>query len=86
MLLIDFNVIYLCNTLINCVNMGINRIKVVLAENDKKNKWLAKALGKSESTISNWCTNESQPSLETLQEVANVLDVDVRELIHSTKN
>ena len=41
--------------------MSINRIKAVLAENGIKNKWLAKELGKSESTISNWCTNESQP-------------------------
>tara|TARA_R110001606_G_scaffold362245_1_gene516010 strand:- start:537 stop:734 length:198 start_codon:yes stop_codon:yes gene_type:complete len=65
--------------------MSINRIKVVLAENGKKNKWLAQTLCKSESTISNWCTNESQPSLETLQEVANVLDVDVRELLIPTK-
>lgn len=65
--------------------MTINRIKVVLAENGKKNKWLAQELGKSQSTISNWCTNESQPSLETLLEVANVLDVDIRELLIPTK-
>lgn len=65
--------------------MSINRIKVVLAENGRKNKWLAKELGKSESTISNWCTNESQPSLETLLEVANVLNVDIRELLMPTK-
>lgn len=65
--------------------MSINRIKAVLAENGIKNKWLAKELGKSESTISNWCTNESQPSLETLTEVANVLDVDIRELLIPTK-
>ncbi|CAM1347828.1 helix-turn-helix transcriptional regulator [Tenacibaculum insulae] len=65
--------------------MTINRIKVVLAEKNKKNKWLAQELGKSQSTISNWCTNESQPSLETLQEVANVLNVDIRELLIPTK-
>ncbi len=65
--------------------MSINRIKAVLAENGIKNKWLAKELGKSESTISNWCTNESQPSLETLLEVANVLNVDIRELLIPTK-
>lgn len=65
--------------------MTINRIKVVLAEKNKKNKWLAQELGKSQSTISNWCTNESQPSLETLIDIANVIDVDVRELINSTK-
>jgi transcriptional regulator with XRE-family HTH domain len=65
--------------------MRINRIKVVLVENGKKNKWLAKQMGKNESTVSNWCTNESQPSLETLIEVANTLKVDVRELLISTK-
>jgi len=66
--------------------MRINRIKVVLVENGKKNKWLAKQMRKNESTVSNWCTNESQPSLETLIEVANTLKVDVRELLILTKN
>ncbi len=65
--------------------MTINRIKVVLVEKGRKNKWLAKELGKSESTISNWCTNESQPSLETLTEIAKVLEVDIRELLIPTK-
>lgn len=64
----------------------INRIKVVLAEQDKTNKWLAESLNKNETTISHWCTNEKQPSLETLIGVAKVLNVDVRELLHSTKN
>ena len=84
-MLFGFNSIYLSNTLINYTSMTINRIKVVLAEKNKKNKWLAQELGKSQSTISNWCTNESQPSLETLIDIANVIDVDVRELINSTK-
>ncbi|MEO0505088.1 MAG: helix-turn-helix transcriptional regulator [Bacteroidota bacterium] len=65
--------------------MTINRIKVVLVEKGRKNKWLAKELGKCESTISNWCTNESQPSLETLTEIAKVLEVDIRDLLISTK-
>lgn len=65
--------------------MTINRIKVVLVEKGRKNKWLAKELGKSESTISNWCTNDSQPSLETLSHIARTLDVDIRELLISTK-
>lgn len=64
---------------------AINRIKVVLAEQDKTNKWLAESLSKNETTISHWCTNEKQPSLETLIGVAEVLNVDVRELLHSTK-
>ncbi len=65
--------------------MSINRIKVVLVEKGRKNKWLAKELGKSESTISNWCTNDSQPSLETLSQIARALEVDIRELLISTK-
>lgn len=64
---------------------AINRIKVALAEQDKTNKWLAESLGKNETTISHWCTNEKQPSLETLIAIAKVLNVDVRELLHSTK-
>lgn len=64
----------------------INRIKVALAETRRKNKWLAKQIGKDESTISQWCTNARQPSLENLLKVANVLDIDIRELLNSTKN
>ena len=59
----------------------INRIKVVLVEKKKTNKWLAEQLGKDAATISKWCTNNAQPSLETLLEVAKVLEVDPRELI-----
>jgi transcriptional regulator with XRE-family HTH domain len=62
----------------------INRIKIVLAEKNRTNKWLAEVLGKNEATVSRWCTNETQPSLETLVEVAQVLDTDVRELLHRT--
>ena len=64
----------------------INRIKVVLVEKQKTNKWLAEQLGKDPATISKWCTNIAQPSLETLTEVAKVLNVDVRELINPTDN
>jgi putative transcriptional regulator len=63
---------------------NINRIKVVLVEKDKTNKWLAEQLGKDPATVSKWCTNLAQPSLETLIEVAKVLGVDVRELIVPT--
>jgi DNA-binding Xre family transcriptional regulator len=59
----------------------INRIKVVLVEKKKTNKWLAEQLGKDAATISKWCTNSAQPSLETLLEIAKVLEVDPRELI-----
>lgn len=65
--------------------MEINRIKVALAETRRKNKWLAEQLDKDESTISQWCTNARQPSLESLFNIANVLDIDIRDLLYSTK-
>jgi putative transcriptional regulator len=65
---------------------AINRLKVILAENGKTNKWLAEKLSKNETTISRWCTNEVQPSLETLLEIANLFGIDVKELINSTLN
>ncbi|MFH6983351.1 helix-turn-helix transcriptional regulator [Marinoscillum luteum] len=65
--------------------IAINRLKVVLAELNRTNKWLSVELGKSESTVSRWCTNEIQPSLETLYKVAKVLNVDIRELLNPTK-
>ncbi len=61
----------------------LNRIKVVLVENGKSNKWLAQELGKNEATVSRWCTNDVQPSLETLTEIAEALNVKVIELIKS---
>jgi transcriptional regulator with XRE-family HTH domain len=64
----------------------INRIKVALAETRKKNKWLAEKIGKDESTISQWCTNARQPSLENLLKIADVLKVDIRDLLCSTNN
>ncbi len=63
---------------------AINRLKIVLAEQGRTNKWLAEKMNKNTATISRWCTNEMQPSLETLVEIANTLMVDVRELIIST--
>ena len=63
----------------------INRIKVVLAEKKRTNRWLAKELGKDPATISKWCTNSSQPDLSTLKKAAELLDVDVKELLWSTK-
>lgn len=62
-------------------NKGLNRIKVVLVEQRKTSKWLAEQLGKGEATISKWCTNRSQPSLETLVAIAKILEVDMNELI-----
>ena len=63
----------------------INRIKIVLVENKRTAKWLADELGNDPATVSKWCTNSSQPSLETLVQVAEALDVDVRSLIVQTK-
>ena len=63
----------------------INRLKAVLADQGKTNKWLAEKLNKNETTISRWCTNETQPSMDTFVAIANLLGVDVRELINSTK-
>ncbi len=63
---------------------SINRLKAVLAENGKTNKWLAEKLEKNETTISRWCTNEVQPSLDTLVIIAELLAVDVKDLINPT--
>ena len=63
----------------------INRLKVVLAEQKRTNKWLAEQLGKDPASVSKWCTNASQPSLETLLEIARSLNVDVKDLLWSTK-
>lgn len=59
----------------------LNRLKVVLVEKKRTAKWLADQMGKDPATISKWCTNAAQPSLETLLSVANHLEVDIRELI-----
>ncbi|MDR6805398.1 transcriptional regulator with XRE-family HTH domain [Dyadobacter sp. BE34] len=65
--------------------MRLNRIKIVLHEQGKTSKDLAQELGKAQSTVSRWCTNDSQPSLETLYEISVWLKVDIRELLNSTK-
>ncbi|MBA3704371.1 MAG: helix-turn-helix transcriptional regulator [Bacteroidetes bacterium] len=62
-----------------------NRIKAVLAEKRKTNNWLAERLGKNRTTVSKWCTNTMQPTIETLFEIAKALEVDVRELLISTE-
>ena len=66
-------------------NKDINRLKVVLAEKKRTNKWLSEQLGKDQATVSKWCTNNAQPSLEMLLKIAEVLDVDVKELLNSSK-
>ena len=63
----------------------INRLKVVLVEQRKTGKWLADILNRDVATISRWCSNVTQPPLKTLSEIAELLDVDIKELIVSSK-
>ncbi|WP_440425038.1 helix-turn-helix domain-containing protein [Prevotella sp.] len=65
---------------------NLNRIKVVLVENKKTGKWLAEQLGKSNCTVSKWCSNTVQPDLMTLNEIANKLGVNVTSLLVSNQN
>jgi DNA-binding Xre family transcriptional regulator len=65
----------------NMDSKHLNRIKVVLAEKEKTNKWLAEQLGKDQATISKWVTNTTQPNLEMLLQIAKVLEVNVNELV-----
>ncbi|NPD91963.1 helix-turn-helix transcriptional regulator [Xylanibacter muris] len=60
----------------------VNRLKVVLAEKKKTNKWLCEQLNVNPSTVSKWCTNSSQPDLPTLVRIATVLEVDINELVN----
>lgn len=63
----------------------INRIKVVLVEKKRTNKWLAGELGKDPATVSKWCTNTCQPGIETLLEIARLLNVEIGELLREPK-
>ena len=63
----------------------INRLKVVLVEKEKSGKWLADQLGKSTCTVSKWCSNTTQPDLNTLDQIAKLLDVNVKELLNDTE-
>lgn len=64
----------------------LNRIKAVLAEQDKTSKWLAGQVGKSACTVSKWCSNSVQPDLKTLNEIANALSIDVKDLFVSNNS
>jgi len=75
---------YICR-IVNFLKMRkkkLNRLKLILVEKDKSNKWLAEKLNKSETTVSNWCTNTRQPSIQTLLEISEVLKVNISELIN----
>ena len=65
---------------------NLNRIKVILAEKNLQNKWLAEQLGRDQATVSKWVTNSSQPSLNILIKIAQVLEVDIKDLIRLPNN
>ena len=67
------------------MTQDINRLKVVLAEKKRTNKWLSEQVGKDPATVSKWCTNTMHPNLETLVAIAKALDVDVKDLLWSIK-
>lgn len=80
----DCDVLYLPLLLISHLNMAnkeLNRLKVVLAEKKKTNKWLGEQLGKDKTTISKWCTNTCQPDLSNLMKIAKLLEVEVADLL-----
>lgn len=62
-------------------NHDLNRLKVILAEKKRTNKWLAEQLGKDQTTISKWCTNSSQPDLASLVQISKLLEVELSELV-----
>lgn len=79
---------YLCKNSYLCIknkpfmsDTDINRIKLVLVEKKKTNKWLAEKLGKDQTTISKWCTNSSQPDINNLMKISKLLDVNISELL-----
>ena len=72
---------YLYTRTINLKDMqDVNRLKIVLVEQKKTSKWLSEALGVNPSTVSKWCSNSSQPDIETLAKISKLLDVSVEEL------
>lgn len=64
-------------------NKKINRLKIVLAEKDKSNNWLAEQLGRDKATISKWCTNTSQPDIETFIKISKLLNVELADLVRT---
>lgn len=77
---------YICIIFNKMIEMkDINRLKIVLVEKKRTGKWLAKELGKDPSTVSKWCTNVSQPDLITLSRIAELLNVDRRDLINKSE-
>ena len=76
---------YLYTQIINLKDMqDVNRLKIVLVEQKKTSKWLSEALGVNPSTVSKWCTNSSQPDIETLAKISKLLNVCVEELFNKS--
>jgi transcriptional regulator with XRE-family HTH domain len=74
---------YLYTQITNLKDMqDVNRLKIVLVEQKKTNKWLSEALGVNPSTVSKWCTNSSQPDLETIVKISKLLGVGIEELFN----
>lgn len=69
----------------NMESKDLNRLKIVLVEKKRTAKWLAEELQKAPATVSKWCTNTSQPSLETLHDIAKILDVEMKDLLNNIK-
>ena len=67
------------------MDKDINRIKAVLAEKKRTNKWLAEQLGCAPTTVSKWCTNDCQPTMETYLRIAELLDVELTELVRTKR-
>jgi len=63
----------------------LNRLKAVLAEQDKTSKWLAEQVGKSACTVSKWCNNIVQPDLKTLETISNLLNINIKDLLNDNK-
>lgn len=77
------NLLNLHQNLILLFMENLNRLKAVLADAGQTNKWLAEQLGKDPVTISKWCTNTTQPDLQTLSRISDLLNIDIRELLVS---
>lgn len=75
---------YICkmSNITSAYMKDVNRLKLVLVEQKRTGKWLAEQLGKDPSTISKWCSNSSQPQLDTVIRIADLLEVDIKELIN----
>jgi putative transcriptional regulator len=68
----------------NAVKINLNRLRIILAERNKTNRWLADQLGVTEGTVSKWATNTHQPPLERLYDISVIFKIDIHELIEST--